>query len=141
MGQSFKMLNVYYFISMINYHNKQFRPISNTENGETSAETLFLYQQNDHILTCTYSGGKILIGHLIGLVDDDGNIDMRYHQVNEKGALMTGFCHSRPEILPDGRIRLHENWQWTSGDRSAGKSILEEVYTKINVDLKIFGID
>ncbi|MEI6411831.1 MAG: n-acetylglutamate synthase [Bacteroidota bacterium] len=112
---------------MLNYHNKQFRPISNTENGETSAETLFLYQQIGNILTCTYSGGKIIAGHLIGLVDEAGNIDMRYHQVNESGALMTGFCHSKPEILPDGRIRLHENWQWTSGDGSSGSSILEEV--------------
>lgn len=111
----------------MNYHNKQFRPVSNTENGETSAETLFLYQQNGNILTCTYTGGRIITGHLIGLVDAAGNIDMRYHQVNEKGELMTGFCHSRPEILPDGRIRLHETWQWTSGDGSAGSSVLEEV--------------
>lgn len=111
----------------MNYQNKQFRPVSNTENGETSAETLFLYQQNSNILSCTYSGGKIVIGHLIGLVDATGNIDMRYHQVNEKGELMTGFCRSRPEILPDGRIRLYETWQWTSGDGSAGNSILEEV--------------
>lgn len=112
---------------MKNYNNKKFRPVSNTENGETSEETLFHYFQNGNILTCTYSGGQIVHGHLIGLVDENGNIDMRYHQVNDQGKMMTGICQSTPEILKDGRIRLHEVWQWTSGDGSKGSSILEEV--------------
>ncbi|MCH5689438.1 hypothetical protein LWM68_37470 [Niabella sp. W65] len=47
--------------------------------------------------------------------------------MNDKGELMTGTCSSVPEILPDGKIRLHETWQWTSGDQSAGTSIIEEV--------------
>ncbi len=111
----------------MNYHNKKFRPLSNTENGETSEETLFIYQQEGNILTSTYSGGKIVSGHLIGLVDDEGCIDMRYHQVNTDGHLMTGVCRSRPEIMQNGKIRLHEAWQWTSGDRSTGESVLEEI--------------
>lgn len=112
---------------MINYNNKTFKPVSNTENGETSAETLFHYVQKDNILTASYSGGKIQSGHLIGLVDENGKIDMRYHQVNDKGELMTGICSSVPEILPGGKIRLHETWQWTSGDQSGGTSIIEEI--------------
>lgn len=112
---------------MINYNKRTFKPISNTENGETSGETLFHYVQSGNILTAGYSGGKIQSGHLIGLVDENGKIDMRYHQVNEKGELMTGICSSIPEILPNGKIRLHETWQWTSGDQSAGTSIIEEI--------------
>jgi hypothetical protein len=111
---------------MINYHNKEFRPISNTENGETSNDTVFLYQQHGHLLTAEYTGGQIMYGHLIGLVDENGNIDMRYHQLNDKGELMTGICRSVPEILPNGKIRLHETWEWTSGDKSKGESIIEE---------------
>jgi len=34
---------------MINYNDKIFRPISNTENGETSYETIFKYQQVGNI--------------------------------------------------------------------------------------------
>ncbi len=111
----------------MNYNNKKFRPISNTENGETSSETIFHYKQEGTILTSTYSGGKIIKGHLIGLVDENGNIDMRYHQINEKGELMTGICNSTPEILENGKIRLHEKWQWTTDDNSKGNSILEEI--------------
>lgn len=111
---------------MINYNNKIFKPISNTENGETSNETIFRYRQEGNILTADYSGGKIKFGHLIGLVDDAGNINIRYHQVNDKGELMTGICQSTPEVLGNGKIRLHERWAWTSGDQSTGESIIEE---------------
>jgi hypothetical protein len=112
---------------MINYDKKSFRPVSNTENGETSEETIFHYQQTGSVLTATYSGGKIRTGHLIGLVDEKNNIDMRYHQINNKGELMTGICHSIPEFLPNGKILLHETWEWTSGDYSKGQSLLEEI--------------
>jgi hypothetical protein len=111
---------------MIDYNGKIFRPISNSENGETSNETVFIYQQIGNILTSEYLGGKIKKGHLIGIVDENGYIDMRYHQVNEKNEIMTGICKSKPEILENGKIRLHESWEWTSGDRSKGQSIIEE---------------
>jgi hypothetical protein len=110
----------------MNYHNKIFRPISNTANGETSEQTVFHYKQTGQILTADYAGGQIQKGHLIGLVDELGNIDMRYHQVNDKGELMTGTCQSTPEILTNGKIRLHERWEWTSGDKSKCTSIIEE---------------
>ncbi|WP_316844289.1 n-acetylglutamate synthase [Pedobacter psychrodurus] len=111
---------------MINYNNKLFSPISNTENGETSNETIFKYKQRGNVLTAEYDGGKIISGHLIGLVDENGCIEMRYHQVNHQGELMTGICYSTPELLENGKIRLHETWEWTSGDRSKGESVIEE---------------
>jgi hypothetical protein len=111
----------------MNYNNKEFKPISNTENGETSSETIFHYQQQGNILTAVYAGGKIVNGHLIGLVNTEGVINMRYHQVNTKGELMTGICVSAPVILPNGKIRLHEKWEWTSGDFSKGESVIEEI--------------
>lgn len=112
---------------MIKYHNKCFKLIQNTDNGETSSETIFQYQQYGNIITSTYKGGKIIFGHLIGLVDQAGNINMRYHQINDQNELMTGICVSSPEILENGKIRLHESWRWTSGDCSEGKSVIEEI--------------
>tara|TARA_R100001369_G_scaffold91004_1_gene131049 strand:- start:1199 stop:1540 length:342 start_codon:yes stop_codon:yes gene_type:complete len=111
----------------INYNNKIFRPVQNTENGETTAETIFKYEQNKNILTSVYRGGQIVSGHLIGLVDENSNIEMSYHQVNTNGEIRTGICHSKPEVLPNGKIRIYEDWQWTSGAKSSGKSILEEI--------------
>ena len=76
----------------------------------------------------TYCGGQIKEGPLIGLVDDDGGSEMCYHQINLRGELMTGTCFSKPEIMDNGKIRLHETWKWTSGDKSKGNSILEEIW-------------
>ena len=111
----------------MNYNNKKFRVFENTENGETTTETIFEYKQNENILTSEYSGGHIVRGHLIGLVDDNGKIEMSYHQINTKGELMTGICSSEPELTGNGKIKLYENWEWTSGDKSSGKSVLIEM--------------
>jgi len=111
----------------MNYHNKTFRVQKNSSNGETSSETIFKYKQQGNVVSSTYMGGEIQLGHLLGLVHTDGSITMAYHQVNSKGELLTGKCTSTPEILSNGKIRLHESWKWTSGDRSSGSSILQEL--------------
>ena len=111
----------------INYNNKRFRILENSENGETTTEMVFEYKQRGNILTSEYSGGEILNGHLIGLVDENGKIEMCYHQVNTKGELMTGICCSKPELTKNGKIKLYEKWEWTSGDKSKGESVLEEL--------------
>ena len=116
-----------FILQTMNYNNKKFRPVSNSDNGEVSSDMVFHYQQTKNVLTCRYKGKYILDGHLIGLVDETGNIQMSYHQINQYGELMTGICYSTPEILENGKIRLTEKWQWTSGDQSKGSSILEEV--------------
>jgi hypothetical protein len=47
--------------------------------------------------------------------------------LDQKVNVLTGKCRSIPEILPDGRLRLREVWQWTSGDFSRGASVIEEL--------------
>lgn len=112
---------------MINFNNRIFRPISNSDNGEISNETIFHYKQIGNIIYSEYSDLKIKFGHLIGIVNEDGTIDMRYHQINNNNELMTGACKSTAKILPNGKIRIFENWEWTSGNRSKGSSIIEEL--------------
>ena len=112
---------------MINYNQKKFRAVSNSENGEIEPGVLFNYTQTGDVVTCNYSSSKIHYGHLLAKVDTEGRLDMRYHQINSNGEIMTGICVSTPELMPNGKIRLHEKWQWTSGDLSQGESILEEV--------------
>ncbi|GAB4046546.1 n-acetylglutamate synthase [Spirosoma litoris] len=109
------------------YNNKTFRSVTNTPNGEVSGDTLFHYHQEGQIVWAEYSGGSIVKGFLIATLLTGDCLDMRYQHVNTQGELMTGRCHSTPELLTDGRIRLYERWQWTSGDNSSGESIVEEV--------------
>ena len=106
---------------------KIFRSVENTETGEVGGETRFHYRQSGDVVTASYRGGRIVEGHLIAKVLSDGVLDMRYHHVNDQGELMLGTCRSTPESLPDGRLRFHEEWQWLSGDRSSGRSVIEEL--------------
>jgi hypothetical protein len=112
---------------MINYNGKSFRFVSNSENGLVSGDMVFRYNQTGDMLTCNFSGEKIVFGCPLALVAADGSLYMRYHQLNSSGKLMTGKCISTPELLANGRLRLNENWAWTSGDRPTGHSVLEEI--------------
>lgn len=111
----------------INYDNRVFKSVSNSESGEVSSETTFHYHQKGNVVWAEYQGGEIIFGNLIARVYEDDSLEMCYQHLNMKGEFMTGKCLSKPEILENGKIRLHEKWQWTSGDRSAGESVVEEI--------------
>lgn len=111
----------------INYHGRIFAGIMNTPNGQVNGDTRFHYTQHGHILTATYSGGNIIQGTMLGVVHDDSSLLFTYHHIDIDGHLKSGHCTSTPEPLPDGRIRLHEKWEWTFGGSGEGSSIVEEV--------------
>jgi hypothetical protein len=110
----------------INYDNRVFKSVQNSETGEVSSETTFYYHQKDDLVWAEYAGGDIVFGNLIAKVLENDSLEMRYQHLNKKGELMTGKCVSVPEIMNNGKIRLHETWQWTSGDFSNGSSVVEE---------------
>jgi hypothetical protein len=111
----------------INYDGRRFRTVVNAETGNVTADTVFSYHQRGNLVWATYEGGGVQFGTLVALADEQGILDMRYQHVSQDGQLMTGVCRSVPEILPDGRLRLHETWQWTCGDHSCGTSVIEEI--------------
>ena len=113
--------------SAINYDGRKFVPKMNSENGEVSEQTLFLYHQSGSLLWAEYSGGDIVKGSLIGSVSDNGELDFVYHHMNQDMKVKTGKCHSVPTVMENGKIILSEQWEWTSGDFSKGESLLIEV--------------
>ncbi len=114
----------------INYNGRRFRSVNNSANGEVGSDTVFDYHQDGSVVWATYGGGAIRFGTLIAVAGEKGGLDMRYQHVNAEDELMTGTCASQPEVLADGRIRLHERWRWTSGDGSEGASVVEEIKRK-----------
>lgn len=113
--------------SSITYDGRRFRSVENSASGEVGPETIFNYRQDGDVVSATYEGGGVRSGVLIATSDGEGNLDARYGHVNASGGLMTGECRTKPEALPDGRLRLHEEWRWTSGDGSSGRSVVEEI--------------
>lgn len=114
-------------IKMINYNNMLFVSVENTANGEVSSNTYFTYKQEGKIISATYSGGEIIKGVLIGMINEGGLLEFRYNHVNRKNEIRGGQCVSTPKILDDGRIRLYESWKWQDAEETEGNSIIEEV--------------
>ena len=114
-------------MTKINYDNRVFKSVSNSETGEVSGETKFYYHQEGNVVWAEYRGGEIIFGNLIARVYDDDSLEMCYQHLNMRGEFMTGKCFSTPEILENGKVRLHEKWQWTCGDFSVGESVVEEI--------------
>lgn len=114
-------------MTKINYENKNFASVETSATGEVSSATTFHYHQKDELVWAEYAVGAIRFGSLVAKVLENGCLEMRYQHLNADGELMTGECFSTPEILGDGRIRLAEKWHWTSGDFSAGDSVIEEI--------------
>lgn len=56
---------------------------------------------------------------------------MRYQQLNRHSEWRAGLCCSVPEVLEDGRYRLHESWRWLTGDGSSGASVVEEFWPAV----------
>jgi len=110
----------------MNYNNKKFRAISNSPKGEVEGNTIFHYYQRDNILWATYAGEQIQFGTITGIVHENGHLTFSYQHVNQNNEIMTGLCKSKPELLENGKIRLHESWTWTCKDLSSGESIIEE---------------
>lgn len=96
-------------MSEINYDDRKFASVQNSESGEVGSETVFHYHQTGDLVWAEYGGGRIIFGLLIAKCNRKGALDMRYQHLNKNGELMTGICESTPEILPVGRIRLRKN--------------------------------
>jgi hypothetical protein len=112
---------------MIDYDARAFRSVANSDGGDVDEATTFHYRQRDDVVWATYAGGAVVFGTLLAKVDAFGNLDMRYQHVAVGGNFKSGRCQSRPERLPDGRLRLHEAWRWTDGAEGEGVSVVEEV--------------
>lgn len=114
---------------MIYYDDRLFQTVSTENHGDVGADTVFRYEQRDTVLMGTYSGGNVDFGSLVGKVRADGTLSFLYHHITKSGVMKSGKCESRPEILPSGKIRLHERWTWLSGSRAGekGTSVIEEL--------------
>ena len=114
----------------VSLDGRRVRSVAN-EDGDVDASTTFEYHEDEEedgdgtLVWARYGGGSIRLGFLVGVRDGD-SLSARYAQVTTDGRTATGHTESRIEVLADGRVRLHEDWEWDSREGS-GTSVVEEV--------------
>jgi hypothetical protein len=94
--------------------------------GAVSGETTFMFEQTGDVFSARYRGGAIVDGYLIGRLGHNGQVVFRYVQADAKGNLDAGESTGLISRLPDGRLRLTENFQWATRPEK-GQNVFEEV--------------
>lgn len=113
-------------LGALQYDRRVFRSAENTSNGDVQPGLEFQYHESSGVVWAFYEGEGVELGTLAARKDAHGRLRMAYQHLNNTDQLREGWCFSYPEMLPDGYLRMHEYWRWTSGDASAGQSLLEE---------------
>jgi hypothetical protein len=108
----------------VNYDGRRFRGVETDAHGGHSVAA---YHQDGDLFWGEAAGGTLRRGSVTGVCGPDGVLDFAYSFVLTDGRIISGRCHSTPETLPDGRLRLREDWQRFGLDAAVGVSYLEEL--------------
>jgi hypothetical protein len=106
----------------VRYGGRRFRPSGHPPGTETSVGQYF---QRGDVVWAEFAGPGVLAGRLVGRCRPDGVIDAAYCMVGTGGETVAGTCVSTPTLLPDGRVRLTEEWRRMDG--TSGVSHIEEM--------------
>lgn len=117
----------------VHYDGKRFAGVVNYDDGDFDRETRYHYRQKGDVVWGTFEGGGVRAGTLVARVNADDSLDMRWQYVDRAGRLKTGACLTRPEVLGDGRVRLHESWRTDGELPEAGTSVAEEIRAPLDV--------
>jgi hypothetical protein len=109
---------------MFNYNGKRFR---STTAGPDGDSPVALYRQDGDLVWAEFAGHDVRRGLLAGTCAPDGTLTFAYCMVLNSGEVISGRCASTPQLLDDGRIRLHEKWERYGPHTASGISYLEEV--------------
>lgn len=109
-------------------NNKKFITAENN-NGLSSDKTVFFYSENENgIITATYSGGSVAQGNILGKrIEKSNKFELQYHCITTNGELKAGESEGVITQNKDGKTVLKMNWNWLNGDLSGGTSEYIEI--------------
>lgn len=106
-------------------HGRRMRAVSTAATGVVSNSTLLVFEQTGDVVSARYRGGAIIDGYLIGRLEGLG-LTFRYVQADNAGNLDAGVSTGTLSQLPDGRLRLVEEFQWLTRTER-GVNVFEEI--------------
>lgn len=112
---------------MTYYGGRLFRPSGEDGPPFICPEIIYDFKQKGAVLTIRYSGGKVTIGQALGFLDKKGIMITRFQHLTHDDDFISGTSLIKPEILSNGKIKLHDNWSLFDPMNSRGTSHLDEV--------------
>ncbi|MET8140500.1 hypothetical protein ABZU32_09345 [Sphaerisporangium sp. NPDC005288] len=105
---------------------RAFAMVSSTASEVNADEpTRFHYREANGVIWGGYTGDTVIHGRFVGTRDDD-RIELTYAHALKAGGRAAGRSTSRIESLPDGRLRLVEEFAF-DGDDTPQVSVCEEI--------------
>ena len=99
-----------------------FRAVANSENGSLNTQTEMRFTRDDGIVVASYDGGTIAVGHVLGKRLGEDELEMLYQGATTAGDVQAGTAHATFSLDEEGRVRMHLDWRWLTGDGSSGRS-------------------
>jgi hypothetical protein len=109
----------------IDFNNKTFSLIDNSENGKVSSETIFKYSQEGNLVTADYYGGNVIYGKIIAQLRDN-ELHMLYQCLTTDNELKAGKAIAQIRFNENDKIVLKLNWEWLDGNQENGVSAYVE---------------
>ncbi|MGI5200418.1 hypothetical protein ACQEU6_02245 [Spirillospora sp. CA-108201] len=112
---------------LFNLDGRLFAMVSSTASRvDPAAPTRFAYTEADGVVWGSYEGDTVVHGRFVGARRGD-QVRLNYVHLTKRGAdPVAGSSTNQIELLPDGRIRLVEEFR-SDGDDTPQVSICEEV--------------
>jgi len=108
-------------MSTINFHNKTFSLVENSEHGSATSKTIFKFQQEDNLVTADYSGGGIKYGKIVSRLENE-TLQMLYQCLTEEGILKAGKATAKVGFIEKNKIKLSLDWEWLGETKQKGTS-------------------
>lgn len=112
---------------MLDLNGKRFTLISNTAGDAKPGETIFTFAQNGRAVRANYDGGGVLLGTIVGQIEDDGSIYVLFQQVTSTDKLCGGEGRIKVETAANGKLRFVDDWRFTINGEASGQAIWQEL--------------
>lgn len=110
----------------INFNNKRFELIQNSENGQVDTDTIFDYKQDGNLVTADYYGGSVKYGKIIAELNGE-KLNMLYQCFTTDNQLKAGRAIAQITTTLEDKIKLSLDWEWLTNSNEKGKSEYIEI--------------
>lgn len=110
----------------INFDNKKFAVLRNSENGKVNKDTIFEFKQNGNLVTADYHGGSIIYGKIIAVLQGE-ELNMLYECITADNQLKAGKALAKISFTEHFKMKLSLQWEWLTGGKEKGNSEYIEI--------------